>query len=78
MAPIDISCFSPMSRLYPIMSLPLQLGSFQVRLMVVAVALERMCITGEGLEGGVTVVATGLKGPAPALLIACIMNKTHL
>ena len=70
MAPVEISCFSPMSRLYPTISLPLQLGSFQVRDIVVAVAVARMCITAEGLEGGVTIVATGLKGPAPALLIA--------
>lgn len=52
------------------MSLPLQLGSFQVRDIVVAVADARMWITADGLEGGVTMVATGLKGPAPALLIA--------
>lgn len=70
-----IRFFSPMSILYAIISLPLQLGSFHVSAMVVAAAEYRIETTGAGLEEGVTHVTGELKGPLPALLIAWVEQK---
>ena len=69
---IVMSCFSPRSMLYEMISLPLLCGSRHDNQIDVAVDCVLMEMMGAGLEGGVTQGVGAENGPAPALLMACV------